>query len=160
MSMTLEGLFTQIADAIRSKTGSNDPIPAQSMPAAIAAISDDGGSDALFPTNFHTELGHRFLAVSGDNVNFYISLHDFPGIPRLLVIPGVHDVEYGFGGSFVMLWDDSVGYRLFFNGQELTVSEYVDDSDVDYINMQIYFTYDHPLYSTTVDETERAIFWL
>ena len=42
---TLTGLFTAIADALRARTGSSDPIAAQSFPSAIADLPAGGGTD-------------------------------------------------------------------------------------------------------------------
>lgn len=45
----LTSLFTDIADAIRSKTGGSDPIIADQFPEAIDGIESGGGSDDGFP---------------------------------------------------------------------------------------------------------------
>ena len=45
----LTSLFTDIADAIRSKTGGSDPIIADQFPEAIEGISSGGGADNGFP---------------------------------------------------------------------------------------------------------------
>lgn len=42
---TLTGLFTDIANAIRSKTGTTEAIVADEFPTAIAAIENGGGID-------------------------------------------------------------------------------------------------------------------
>ena len=157
--MTLETLFTQIADAIRSKTGSSDAIPAQSMPAAIAAIQTGGNGDGFDPAGFGSYYVSRFLAVYGDAVSFHISTDAFPTLPKLIVVPTVQDTDINLGGSFVMIRDDTVGYRLFFNGQELEVTEYHDNSEGSYFSMDMSFNYEHPLKTLTNDESEKAMYW-
>lgn len=157
--MTLETLFTQIADAIRSKTGSSDAIPAQSMPAAIAAIQTGGDGDSFDPAGFGSYYVSRFLAVYGDAVSFHISTDAFPTLPKLIVVPTVQDTDLNLGGSFVMIRDDTVGYRLFFNGQELQVTEYQDNSEDGYFSMDMSFQYEHSLKTLTNDESERAMYW-
>ena len=157
--MTLETLFTQIADAIRSKTGSSDAIPAQSMPAAIAAIQTGGDGDSFDPAGFGSYYVSRFLAVYGDAVSFHISTDAFPTLPKLIVVPTVQDTDLNLGGSFVMIRDDTVGYRLFFNGQELEVTEYHDNSEGSYFSMDMSFNYEHSLKTLTNDESERAMYW-
>lgn len=157
--MTLETLFTQIADAIRSKTGSSDAIPAQSMPAAIAAIQTGGDEDSFDPAGFGSYYISRFLAVYGDAVSFHISTDAFPTLPKLIVVPTVQDTELNSGGSFVMIRDDTVGYRLFFNGHELEVTEYHDNSEDGYFSMDMSFRYEHQLKTLTNDESEKAMYW-
>lgn len=46
---TLTALFSDIADAIRSKAGSSAPIVADAFPSAIAAIPSGGGGDEIWP---------------------------------------------------------------------------------------------------------------
>lgn len=157
--MTLGTLFTQIADAIRSKTGSSDAIPAQSMPAAIAAIQTGGDGDSFDPAGFGSYYISRFLAVYGDAVSFHISTDAFPTLPKLIVVPTVQDTELNSGGSFVMIRDDTVGYRLFFNGHELEVTEYHDNSEDGYFSMDMSFRYEHQLKTLTNDESEKAMYW-
>lgn len=157
--MTLETLFTQIADAIRSKTGSSDAIPAQSMPAAIAAIQTGGDGDSFDPAGFGSYYISRFLAVYGDAVSFHISTDAFPTLPKLIVVPTVQDTELNSGGSFVMIRDDTVGYRLFFNGHELEATEYHDNSEDGYFSMDMSFRYEHQLKTLTNDESEKAMYW-
>lgn len=47
---TLTGLFTDIADAIRSKSGSSEPIVADNFPGAISSISTSENLDAELAT--------------------------------------------------------------------------------------------------------------
>lgn len=160
MSTALETLFTEIADAIRTKTGSTEAIPALSMATAILGIptgDDTGGS--FDPASFRTYNMTRFLAIDGDNVNFLISKNVFPTLPKLMVVPGVQDDTFDVGGSFVMVRDEELGYRLFFNGKELTHGGYSDDSNDDYFSMTIYFTYDNLLYTISMDDLEKVMFW-
>ena len=157
--MTLETLFTQIADAIRGKTGGTDPIPAQSMPSAIAEIQTGEGGASFDPANFGSYYISRFMAVYDGTVSFYVSTSIFPTLPKLIVVPCVHDMEFNLGGSFVMIRDEEVGYRLFFNGQELEVYDYNDNSGDGYVSMDINFDYYHRLQTLTNDETEKAMFW-
>ena len=156
--MTLGTLFTQIADAIRSKTGSTAAIPALSMPDAIAAIpTGDGGS--FDPASFGKYYVNRFLAVYDDTVSFYVSTNVFPTFPKLIVVPCVQDRELKIGGSFVMIRDEEVGYRIFFNGIELEVYDYQNHSGDGYLSVDISFEYDRQLQTMTMDEMEQAMFW-
>lgn len=165
MSTTLESLFTDIANAIRSKTGGTDPIPATSMAAKISSIpTGEGGgggteSGDFDPASFQTHYISRFLAVSGDNVSFSISKSIAPTLPKLFVIPCVQDTDYEYGGSFVMVRDESLGYRCYFNGKDLNVYAY-DDYSSDYsYGMTIYFDFENSLYTSCMDEMEKAMFW-
>lgn len=65
---TLTGLFTDIADAIRDKTGGTEPIVADAFPAAIGAIEIGGGpelEDALI-TRTLSEYSNDRVAIVGD----------------------------------------------------------------------------------------------
>lgn len=161
MSTSLEGLLTEIADAIRTKTGSSEVIPALSMAPAILGIPAGGETgDSFDPAAFQIYSMARFLAVQGDNVNFLISKIILPTPPKLMVVPGVQDETHAIGGSFVMVRDNELGYRLFFNGKELTHDGYSDDSNDDYFSMTIYFAYDNLLYTVSLDDLEEVMFWL
>jgi len=68
----LTSLFTDIADAIRAKTGSSDPIVADQFPEAIEGISG-GGADDGFPIGDGNT--HIWLSISEGRMSPILGLY-------------------------------------------------------------------------------------
>ena len=82
----LSELFTGIADAIRSKTGSGDPIVADEFPAAIEAIAAGGGSTEEW--------------INDGNTHIWISLEETRTSPKLrFCVNGTVTVDWGDGSE-------------------------------------------------------------
>jgi len=80
----LTSLFTDIADAIRAKTGSSDPIVADQFPEAIEGISG-GGADDGFP-------------IGDGNTHIWLSISEGRMSPILGLYPnGTVTVDWGDG---------------------------------------------------------------
>ena len=63
MANALKTLFTEIADAIREKTGGTDKVPPKNFPAEIRSISGGGASDLVKYVTFMDETGTETLFV-------------------------------------------------------------------------------------------------
>lgn len=82
----LSELFTDIADAIRSKTGSTDPIVADEFPIAIEAIEASGSSEETW--------------FNDGNTHIWISLTEERKSPMLgLGVKGTVTVDWGDGSA-------------------------------------------------------------
>ena len=86
---SLSELFKATADAIRSKTGSTDPIVANDFPLAIAGIPTGSGGDPVIPDEDW---------IGDGNTHIWITLHEGRTSPMLGVCPkGTVTVDWGDG---------------------------------------------------------------
>ena len=67
---TLTALFTDIANAIRSKAGTTDPIKADAFPSAIRAIETTGGGGAGAAGDYRAMIGMVEGTLSGAYTNY------------------------------------------------------------------------------------------
>ena len=85
--MALTNLLTQIADSIRSKDGTTEPIPAMDFPQRILAIPSGGGSESAFDVvtgEFILSNDHD-LYVDGAENNFVIN-HEIGKVPFIFYL--------------------------------------------------------------------------
>lgn len=92
----LTSLFTDIADAIRSKTGGSDPIIADQFPEAIEGIESGGGSDDGFP-------------IGDGNTHLWVTLPEGRTAPMVgLLVNGTVTVDWGDGSEVDILIGTSI----------------------------------------------------
>ena len=105
--MVLTDLLTQIADSIRSKDGTTEPIPAMDFPQRILDIPSGGGGD--LPSNIKTGT----FTVAEDTTDAITIPHGF-GVPPINVFIFPDNADYLIGKiaySFVG-GSDNISYRL------------------------------------------------
>lgn len=127
--MSLQTLFTEIADAIRAKDGTTGTIPANTFPARIQAIPSGGGGTDV--QGALTELTWTAGAISnnGNLLTFAMSDTSKP----VLVIYTLTDGGFGLG---IYAYDSSFGWES--NGElvgsgNMDVGEEMDASNTDLV---------------------------
>jgi hypothetical protein len=126
----LAELFKATADAIRSKTGSTNPIVATDFPAAIRGISGGGGGSttSLFvnydPDKEYEESSLQFLGRAckltddawggGDCPSAFLMFYS----PEAIGEMGLPEFYQYIGGNMIAIWDDGYGVLMAGMGTE------------------------------------------
>lgn len=154
MAVSLKSLFTDIADAIRSKTGQTETIPALQFPDMIRNIPGGGMPEPGFISVYDN------FGFEQNMVYIYLLKENFSTFPSMIVLPNIWDQSFLLPGTMTLIRDEDSFYKIYYNGIEQRNSGYCDFEEDDYLYVEIY--YERPSLLTYEDYYERdsGMYWM
>lgn len=155
MATSLKSLFTDIADAIRSKTGKTEMIPALDFPNQIKSIPGGKIQEPGF-----IDYIYECFEFDRNTVYMYLMKENFADYPSMIVLPNIWDKSLCCAGTMTLIRDEESFYKVYYNGIEQRSLGFCNFEEDDYFYVEV--NYERPSLLTYEDYYERdaAMYWM